>query len=140
MVAEHARRPYPSDVTYEEWALVTPYLTLMRESAPQRQYPLREVFNDLRYLVRSGAPSRMLPTNLPPWELVYQRTQRWVAAGCFVALVHGLRALVRRAEGRDAQPTAVIFDSRTVQSTPESGPRAGYDRAKRKRGSKTHLV
>src|SRR5207248_1275886 len=63
-----------------------------------------------------------------------------IAAGCFEALVHDLRALLRLAEGRDAQPTAVIFDSRTVQSTPESGPRAGYDGAKRKRGSKTHAV
>ncbi len=140
MATEHARRPYPSEVTDEEWALVAPYLTLMREDAPQRQYPLREVFHGLRYLVRSGAPWRMLPTNLPPWELVYQQTQRWIAAGCFEALVHDLRALLRVAEGRDAQPTAVIFDSRTVPSTPESGPRAGYDGAKRKRGSKVHAA
>src|SRR5438045_3761741 len=134
------RKPYPSDVTDEEWALVAPYLTLMDEAAPQRKYPLREVFNGLRYLVRSGAPWRMLPTNLPPWELVYQQTRRWIAAGCFEALVHDLRAVLRAAAGRHAQPTAVIFDSRTVQSTPESGPRAGYDGAKRKRGSKTHAV
>ena len=55
----------------------------MREDAPQRKYELREVFNALRWIVRAGAPWRMLPTNLPPWEVVYQQTQRWIAAGCF---------------------------------------------------------
>ena len=48
------RRSYPPDVTDEEWALVAPYLTLMREDAPQREYPLREMFNALRYVVRTG--------------------------------------------------------------------------------------
>jgi transposase len=75
------RKPYPTDVTDEEWAFVAPYLTLMREDAPQRDHPLREVFNGLRWLVRTGAPWRMLPHDLPPWYAVYQQTQRWLAAG-----------------------------------------------------------
>jgi transposase len=62
------RRGYPSDVSDEEWALVAPYLTLMREEAPQREHALREVFNGLRYLLRTGAPWRWLPNDLPPWE------------------------------------------------------------------------
>ena len=71
---------------------------------------------------------------------VYQQTQRWLQAGCFEALVHDLRAVLRMASGRPAEPTAVINDSRTLRSTPESGPRAGYDGAKRKRGSKLHMA
>src|SRR4051794_13910052 len=63
-----ARKPYPSDVSDEEWAFVAPYLALVREDAPQRKYELREVFNALRWMVRAGAAWRMLPTNLPPWE------------------------------------------------------------------------
>ncbi len=55
-------------------------------------------------------------------------------------MLNDLRALLRLAEGRQEQPTASIFDSRTLQSTPESGPRAGYDGAKRKKGSKTHMA
>jgi transposase len=135
-----SRAGYPSDVSDEEWAFCAPYLTLMTEDAPQREYGLREVFNGLRWLVRTGAPWRLLPHDLPPWYVVYQQTQRWLKAGVFEGLVHDLRELLRVAAGRDAQPTAAILDSRTVQSTPESGARAGYDGAKRKRGSKVHMA
>jgi transposase len=134
------RKPYPTDVSDEEWAFVAPYLTLMTTEAPQRTHELREVFNAVRWLVRAGAPWRLLPTNFPPWAAVYQQTQRWLAAGAFEAIVHDLRTLLRLAQGRAAQPTAVIFDGRTLQSTPESGARAGYDGHKHKRGSKTHIA
>jgi transposase len=134
------RKPYPSDVSDEEWALVAPYLTLMREDAPQREYALREVYNGLRWIVRTGAPWRMMPHDLPPWEVVYQQMQRWLKAGVFEDLVHDLRELLRLLEGREADPSAAIFDSRTLQSSPESGSRAGYDGAKRKKGSKVHMA
>ena len=136
----NARKPYPSDVTDEEWAFVAPYLTLVREDAPQRKYALREVFNGLRYLVRGGVPWRMLPNDLPPWEMVYQQTRRWLEAGVFEAIAHDLRMLLREAQGRAPQPTAAILDSRTLQSTPESGARAGYDGAKRRKGAKVHAA
>ena len=134
------RRPYPTDVSDEEWAFVAPYLTLMDPSAPQRRHDLREVFNALRWIVKAGAPWRLLPTNFPPWAAVFQQAQRWIAAGCFEAMVHDLRAILRWAEGRADDPTAVILDARTVQSTPESGARAGYDGHKRRKGSKTHAA
>jgi transposase len=134
------RKPYPTDVSDEEWAFVAPYLTLMREDAPQREYPLREVFNGLRYVVRGGISWRMIPNDLPPWEIVYQQTQRWLRAGVFEAMVHDLRAVLRLAQGRKEQPSGAIFDSRTLQSSPESGKRAGYDGAKRRKGSKTHIA
>src|SRR5690349_11397656 len=138
------RKPYPSDVSDDEWAFVVPYLTLMNENAPQRDYPLREVFNALRWLVRTGSPWRYLPNDLPPWRYlpndlppwrylpndlppwptVYQQTKRWIKAGCFESIVHDLRQLLRKAAGRAEQPTAVILDARTMQSTPESGARA----------------
>src|SRR5919205_2508089 len=134
------RKPYPSDVSDEEWAFVAPYLTLMIETAPQRIYELREVFNGLRYIVKTGAPWRWMPNDLPPWDVVYQQSQRWLRAGCFEAMVHDLRALLRLAAGRPPEPTAVIFDGRTLHSTPESGARAGYDGHKKRKGSKTHLA
>jgi len=134
------RKPYPSDVSDEEWAFVAPYLALVREDAPQRTHGLREVFDALRWLVRSGAPWRMLPHDFPPWEAVYQQTQRWLRAGVFEAVVHDLRILLRLGEGRDKEPTAAILESRTLRSTPESSHRAGYDGAKRKRGSKVHAA
>ena len=134
------RKAYPSDVSDDEWSFVAPYLTLMTEEAPQRDHSLREVFNGLRWIVRAGAPWRMLPNDLPPWYTVYQQAQRWIKAGVFEAMVHDLRAVLRLAKGRNEQPSAAIFDSRTLQSTPESGGRAGYDGHKRKKGSKTHLA
>jgi transposase len=134
------RKPYPTDVSDEEWAFVAPYLTLMTPDAPQRDYSLREVFNATRWIVRAGAPWRYLPNDFPRWEAVYQQTQRWLKAGAFEAIVHDLRELLRLAQGRNAQPSAVVLDARTLQSTPESGSRAGYDGHKRKKGSKTHIA
>lgn len=140
METTDARKPYPSDVTDEEWGFVAPYLTLMTEDAPHRRHDLREVFNALRWIVRTGAQWRYLPTNFPPWAAVYQQTQRWLAAGVFEAMVHDLRTLLRWLEGRADQPTAAIFDARTVPSTPESGAGAGYDGDKRRTGRKTHAA
>ena len=142
------RKPYPSDVSDEEWSLVAPYLLLQPEDAGQREHDLREVFNGLRYIVKTGAPWRWMPNDLPPWAkqpkvpamrsivgmaaegAVYQQTQRWLAAGCFEALVDDLRAVLRLAAGRKAEPAAAIIDSRTLRSTPESGERAANAAAK----------
>jgi transposase len=135
-----ARKPYPTDVTDEEWAFAAPYLTLMREDAPQREHSLREVFNALRYVVRAGEAWRMMPNDLPPWDVVYGQTRRWLAAGAFEAMTQDLRRLLRVLSGRTEEPTAAVLDSRTLQSTPESGGRGGYDGAKRRKGSKTHMA
>lgn len=134
------RKPYPTDVSDEEWSFVAPYLTLMTEKAPQRKLELREIYNALRWIVRAGAPWRLLPTNFPPWQAVHQQTQRWIEAGCFEDMVHDLRELLRLAAGRNPQPSAAIFDSQTLQSTPESGDRAGYDAGKKKKGTKIHVA
>ncbi|RCK74717.1 MAG: Mobile element protein [Anaerolineae bacterium] len=82
----------------------------------------------------------MMPNDLPPWHVVYQQTQRWLKAGVFEDLVRDLRMLMREINDRPPQPRAAILDSRTLQSTPESGGRAGYDGHKRRKGSKVHLA
>lgn len=135
-----SRKPYPTDVSDEEWEFVVPYLTLLSEDAPQRRHALREVFNGLRFIVHGGLPWRLMPHDLPPWWVVYQQTQRWLAPGVFETIVHDLRVLLRVGAGRAPEPTSVSVDSRTLQSTPESGGRAGYDRAKRLKGSKIHAA
>jgi len=137
------RGGYPSDVTDEEWAFVAPYLALCKEEAEQRDYPLRAVFNALRYIVRTGSQWRYMPNDLPPWNVVYQQTQRWIRARCFEIMVEDLRMLLREFAGRKGQPTAMILDSRIRRggpSTPESGARAGYDGVKRRKGSKVHAA
>lgn len=135
-----AIRTYPSDVKDEEWAFVASYLALMREDAPQRQQPLRALFNALRYLAHTGCPWRYLPHDLPPWHTVYQQWTRWRDARVFEAIVHDLNELQRVLLGRSATPTAIVLDGRTLQSTPESGHRAGYDGAKKRKGSKAHIA
>ena len=135
-----ARKPYPSDVSDEEWALAVPYLTLLPETAGQRTHLLREAFNGLRYVVRHGIPWRAMPHDLPPWHAVHDQAMRWLRAGCFEMLAHDLRAVLRPAAGRGEEPSAAILDSRTLRSTPESGARAGWDGHKRTRGSKLHLA
>jgi transposase len=134
------RQSYAYDVSDEEWTFVAPYLALMNPGAPQRIYSLREVFNGLRYVVKTGCPWRALPHDLPPWDVVYYQAQRWIKAGVFEQLVQDLREVLRLQAGRKAQPSAAILDSRTLQSTPESGTRAGYDGAKRRKGTKVHLA
>ena len=115
---------------------MAPYLTLMREDAPQREHALREVFNGLRWMVRTGAPWRLLPHDLPPWPAVYQQTQRWLAAGVLRgdrprparAAARGRRA--RAAEptrGDPGQPHAAVHARR-------AGRGAGYDGHKRRKG------
>jgi transposase len=131
---------YSSDVTDEEWTFCAPYLTLMKEDAPQREYDSRAMFNAVRYMVRAGCPWRMIPNDLPPWWAVHQQAQRWIKAGCFEALAHDLRKLLRLLTDKAAQPSATILDGRTMQSTPESGERAGYDGYKRRKGSKVHAA
>src|SRR3984893_2194617 len=136
----NTRNPYPSDVSDEEWTFVAPYLTLLPADAGQRHYELRDVYNGLRWMVRTGATWRMMPHDLPPWYIVYQQTQRWLAAGSFESMVEDLRLLLRGVKGRKGQPSAAIFDSRVLQSTPESGGHSGYDGAKRRKGSKVHVA
>jgi transposase len=135
-----SRKPYPSDVSDEEWAFAAPDLTPMREDAPQRRHDLREVCNGLRFIVRTGMQWRLMPHDRPPWDIVYQQTRRWLDAGCFEAIAHDLRAPLRLAAGRAPEPTAAVLDGRTLQPTPESGGRAGYDGAKRRKGSKVHAA
>ncbi len=134
------RKPYPSDVSDEECEFCAPYLTLMNEQAPQRTHSLRQVFNALRWLVRAGCSWRMMPHEFPPWWVVQQQTRRWLRAGCFEAMAHDLRAILRMVQDRNPDPTAVILDSRTMQSTPESGGRAGFDGHKKRKGSKVHAA
>jgi len=91
-------------------------------------------------LARAGAPWRLLPNDLPPWYTVHQQARRWIEAGCFEAAVHDLRSLLRLLAGRKAKPSGVILDARTLQSSVESGGRAGYDGHKKKKGSKVHVA
>ncbi len=106
----------------------------VRRSAPAA-VPIAGVINVLRYLAHTGCPWRYLPRDLPPWSAVYQQWTRWRDARVFESIGHDLNELQRVLLGRAPTPTAVVLDG-TLQSTPESGHRVGYDGAKKRKGSK----
>ena len=135
-----SRRAYPSDVSDEEWSFVAPYLCLMKEDAPPREHSLRAVFDARRWMVRAGAPWRLLPTNLPPWQIVHQQSQRWLRAGVFEDITRDLRMLLPLVIGRREQPSAVVLDARTLQGRVESGARRGDDGHKQRKGARVHLA
>lgn len=134
------RKTYPSDVTDQEWHLVLPYLTLVPLDAPQRKHDLREIFNALRWMIRTGTQWRYIPHEFPDWQVVQQQTQRWIDHNCFENLVHDLREMLRLKQDKNPQPSRTVIDSRFVPSTPESGHRAAYNGHKAKKGSKLHAV
>jgi len=82
----------------------------MREDAEQRRRDLRELFNGLRYVIRYGIAWCAMPNDLPLWSAVYLQSRRWMEASCFEALTSELRAVLRMASGRKAEPTAAILD------------------------------
>ncbi len=120
-----SRKAYPTEVTDDKWEFLVGYLALVCEVALQGKHSLQEMFNALRYLVRTGVQWRFLPHDVPPWDAVDQQVRRWLNAGVFEAITHDLRVIIRLVANRGTEPTAVILDGRTLQSTPESGGRGG---------------
>ena len=106
------RKSYPSDVTDSDWEFLLPYLTLMRQDAPQRSNDMREVFNAIRYVVKTGCQWRMLPHDLPEWTVAYQQARRWIQAGVFEQVTHDLRVILRLDHEREPQPSAMIRRTR----------------------------
>ena len=88
----------------------------MSEDAPQREHRLREVFNALRWIVRSGSPLRLLPNDFPPWEAVYQQSRCWLDASRLEAMVMDLRLMIRFACGRQGQRSAGVLPGRSSES------------------------
>lgn len=122
----HGKEAYRGDVADDEWAFVTPYLTRLREDAFPRACPLRELFNGLRWIVRTGSPWRYLPHDFPPWQAVYPQARRRMKLYIFLQIAGDLRRLLGEFGGREPGPTAALLDRRTLCST--SAPRSRGDR------------
>src|SRR5829696_5083779 len=113
------RKPYPSDVSDEEWTFVAPYFALVREDAPQREYDLREGLNGLRWVVRTGSAWRYMPHDLPLWESGYRRTRPSHSAPVFDHVIDYLRIVLRSSEAGTKDSTAVIVFFRNDTATTE---------------------
>ena len=133
------RKPYPTDLTDEQWNLIQPFLPDGKPGGRPRQTDLREVVNALLYLVRTGCQWRAIPHEFPPWKTVYNYYRAWIDAGVWHELSVALRMEVREQAGRD-EPTTAAIDSQSVKTTEQGGEERGYDGGKKINGRKRHIV
>lgn len=137
----HSRRTarYASDVTDAEWALIEPYLPPPRRHGRPRAHAMREIVNGIFYVLRTGCPWRLIPSDLPPWSTLWRWFRLWRDEGLFARISHGLVVADRERRGREPCPSAAVVDSQSVKTTESGGPR-GYDAAKKILGRKRHAM
>ena len=115
------RRPYPSDLSDAEWAMLEPLLPPVRPGGRPRAHPLREIVDAIRYVLRTGCQWRALPHEYPPWQTVYHFFRAWRLDGTWEQLNDELREEVRARAGRTRQPSAAILDSQSAKTTEKGG-------------------
>ena len=142
------RRAYPSDLSDARWALIEPTLTAWRQARTEAgvggrppKHDLRELFNAILYVNRTGIPWRYLPHDFPPHQTVYGHFAAWKREGVFTQLNVDLTGLARTTAGRATEPTACIVDTQSVK-TSTNVPLAdqGIDAGKRIVGRKRGIV
>jgi putative transposase len=132
------RKPYHSDLSDEQWAVIEPLIPVSKLGRP-REVEMREVLDAIFYQARSGCQWDMLPHDLPPRSTVNDYFLRWRDDGTWQRITDALRRMVRVAAGREPSPGAASIDSQTVKGAEVGGVR-GYDGGKKLRGRKRHII
>jgi putative transposase len=134
------RKPYPTDLSDAQWTRLRSCLPTPKAQGRPRTHSLREVFDAIFYVLKSGCHWRLLPHDFPPWSSVYYHFRRFRLSGLWHLILKVLRAAERKRAGKDPQPTAAIMDSQSVKTVEESAHPSGYDAHKNVKGRKRHLL
>src|SRR5215470_19149304 len=129
------RKAYPSDLTDAEWEIMEPLIPEVSENATIPTIWRREIVNGILYVLRSGCPWRLLPNDLPAWGTVYFYFRTWRIAGIWDKALQALRNQMRRAQGRDEEPSAAVIDSQSIKTSAVRGPEKGFDMGKKNLGT-----
>jgi transposase len=125
------RKPYPSDLTEAQWKLIEPQIPPEQWGGRTREVDMREVFNGMMCLTRTGCQWRAIPHDLPNKSTIRHYYDRYRRDGTWEKVHDTLREKVRVSAGKEATPSAAVIDSQSVKTTEKRGSAAGTMRARR---------